>query len=126
MVPVYKNIRMVLLAAGLWCFTACSPELLTGKYTSKLHDEYLVLKENGRSRSYIKAMGVLRINTGKDRYLLSGDSIYFVYKKKGQLYAYPHYAVLDAAGRSFTLYDPAAIDDKKHFVVIESKISSHK
>jgi len=121
-VPVFKNTSIILLATGLLGFAACSPKLLTGMYTSKLHDEYLVLKENGRSRSYIKAMGVLRINTGRDRYLLSGDSVYFIYKKNGQLYAYPRYAVLDAARASFTLYDPSSINDRKHFAIIQKNM----
>lgn len=73
---------------------ACKAEtVLTGKYSSKLYDEYVELKDNGRFKKYQYWFGIKpRLDGGK--YLVSHDTVYLVYKRHKNIYARRDYFII--------------------------------
>lgn len=72
----------------------CKAEtVLSGKYSSKLYDEFVELKDNGRFKKYQYWFGIkLRLDRGK--YLVSHDTVYLVYKRHKTVYARRDYFII--------------------------------
>lgn len=83
---------------------ACKAEtVLTGIYRSKLYDEYVELKDNGRFKKYQDWFGIKpRLDGGK--YLVSHDTVYLVYKRRKTIYARRDYFIIRE--NTLTWYHP--------------------
>lgn len=88
MLPNSLSIKYIAIVTGLAVLlSACKAEtVLTGIYKSKLYDEYVELKGNGRFKKYQYWFGIKpRLDVGK--YLLAQDTVYLIYKRRETIYA---------------------------------------
>lgn len=99
---------------------ACKAEtVLTGKYSSKLYDEYVELKDNGRFKKYQDWFGIKpRLDGGK--YLVSGDTVYLVYKRRKITYARLDFFVID--GNSLNYYHLDSLKILKRYDIWLNKL----
>lgn len=81
-----------------------SEKVVTGKYVSKLYDQYFILKDNGKYREYMDFFG-LKINNQRGHYIISHDTVYLVYKHHRQWWAQRDYLILNEAGGLLTHYN---------------------
>lgn len=85
---------------------SCHPKILVAMDTHKLHDEYIMLYRNGKFKFKISPAGLVKLK-GKDkgRYLISGDTVFFVRGKPLQRSQAYGYGIIDTAQKIF-LYRP--------------------
>lgn len=81
----------------------------------KLHETYLLLRKNGHYSFKVLALGVFRLpDHERGRYILSGDSVYFISKTKRNVFVLQAYGLIDSASRTF-FYHPVDILEWKTF-----------
>jgi hypothetical protein len=82
--------------------SSCSKRVLEAMETHKLHDEYFILRKNGRYSIKMLMMGVIRMpDSERGRFLQSGDTIYFVKKLKNKTFESYGYGLIDTSTASF-------------------------
>ncbi len=99
---------------------ACKAKtVLTGKYSSKLYDEYVELKDNGRFKKYQYLFGIKpRLDGGK--YLVSHDTVYLVYKRHKNIYARRDYFII--GGGNLTWYHLDSPYVLKEYTIWKNKL----
>lgn len=100
---IYDTMRIIIFLAIMLLFaTSCSKTVLEAAEDHKLHEEYLLLRRNGHYSFKVLALGVFRLpDHERGRYILSGDSVYFVSKTKGNVFRLHAYGLIDSASRTF-------------------------
>lgn len=84
--------------------SSCSKRVLEAMEVHKLHDEYLILRRNGHYSFKILLLGVFRMpDYNRGRYLISGDTVYFVNKTKLNTFSMYGYGIIDRQFRFFFL-----------------------
>jgi hypothetical protein len=98
----------------------CKAEtVLSGKYSSKLYDEFVELKDNGRFKKYQYWLGIKpRLDGGK--YLVSHDTVYLVYKRHKTVYARRDYFII--GGGNLTWYHLDSPYLLKQYTIGENKL----
>lgn len=115
------SIKHLAIVTGLWVLlTACKAEkVLTGKYSSKLYDEYVELKDNGRFRKYQYWFGIKpRLDGGM--YLVSRDTVYLIYKHHKTLYARRDYFIIE--GNTLSYYHLDSTNLLKQYSIWKNKL----
>ncbi|MBN8673281.1 MAG: hypothetical protein J0L56_04045 [Chitinophagales bacterium] len=99
---------------------ACKAEtVLTGKYSSKLYDEYVELKDNGRFKKYQYWFGIKpRLDGGM--YLVSRDTVYLIYKRHKTLYARRDYFII--GGNALNYYHLDSANLLKQYSIWKNKL----
>lgn len=99
--------------------SSCSRRILEAKETHKLHDEYFILRKNGRYSLKMFMMGVLRMpDSERGRYLLSGDTVYFVRKTGRKTFETDGYGIIDSSSGTF-FYRPNEKEKERQFDISE-------
>ena len=83
--------------------------------THKMHDEYFILRKNGKYAHKVSVMGVINMpdnNTG--RYLLSNDTVYFVKKIRKKTFLNEGYGVIDRRNDIF-LFKPYDLEERREY-----------
>jgi hypothetical protein len=82
--------------------SSCSKRIMEAVQVQKFHDEYFILRKNGRYAHKTLIMGMLRMpDHSRGRYLISGDTVYFVNKKKHNTFLLDGYGIIDSSHRKF-------------------------
>lgn len=99
---------------------ACKAEtVLTGKYSSKLYDEYVDLKDNGRFKKYQYWFGIKpRLDGGK--YIVSQDTVYLIYKRHKTVYARRDYFII--GGSTLNYYHLDSTNLLKEYSILGNKM----
>lgn len=114
-----KQIKFLLLTLLCLPLMYCSKRILLAEEVHKLHDEYFILRKNGFYSCKISLMGMLRLpDTERGRYLLSGDSIYFVKKIRKNLFSYKGFALIDTLQKKLFLYPGDSIRAKEFTLLL--------
>jgi hypothetical protein len=96
-----RNCLIVLLLATI-ITSSCSKRIMEAVQVHKFHDEYFILRKNGRHAHKTLIMGMLRMpDYNRGRYLISGDTVYFVNKKKRNTFLFKGYGIIDSSDRKF-------------------------
>ena len=114
--------KYIAIATGLTILlSACKAEtVLTGIYRSKLYDEYVELKDNGRFKKYQDWFGIKpRLDGGN--YLVSHDTVYLVYKRRKTIYARRDYFIIRA--NTLTWYHLDSIKYLKQYDIWLNKLN---
>lgn len=100
----------------------CKAEtVLSGKYSSKLYDEFVELKDNGRFKKYQYWFGIKpRLDRGK--YLVSHDTVYLVYKRHKTVYARRDYFIIGGGYLNWYHLDSPYL--LKQYTIGENKLPS--
>ena len=84
-------------------YSSCSKRILEGMEAHKLHDTYFILRKNGHYSIKVLAIGVFRMpDSERGRYMLSGDTVYFVNKKAKAVYETTGYGIIDSIAGTFS------------------------
>lgn len=115
---IYNTMRTpVFLIAVLLFVASCSKTVLEAAEDHKLHETYLLLRKNGHYSFKVLALGVFRMpDHERGRYILSGDSVYFISKTKRNVFALHAYGLIDSTSRTF-FYRPVDSLDWKTFAI---------
>jgi hypothetical protein len=82
--------------------SSCSKRVLEAMETHKLHDEYFILRKNGRYSIKMLMMGVIRMpDSERGKYIQSGDTVYFVKKLNKKSFETYGYGLIDTNTASF-------------------------
>lgn len=113
------KIRTYLFSSSIFTlllFTAsCSKRILEAMETHKLHDEYFILRKNGHYSIKMLMMGVLRMpDSERGRYILSGDTVYFVKKTGRKMFETDGYGIIDSSLGTF-FYRPGEKGKERQF-----------
>jgi len=83
--------------------SSCSRRIMEAKQRQKLHDEYFILRTNGRYFSKMLMFGVFPMSeSNRGRYIRSNDTVYFVNKEKQNVYSTYGYGIIDSNAQTFT------------------------
>jgi hypothetical protein len=116
------SIKHITIVTGLWTLlTACKAEtVLSGKYSSKLYDEYVELKDNGHFKKYQYWFGIRpRLDGGK--YLVSRDTVYLIHKRHKTIYARRDFFLI--SGNSLKYYHLDSLEILKQYNIRLNKLN---
>lgn len=115
---IYNTMKTpVFLIAVLLFVASCSKTVLEAAEDHKLHEKYLLLRKNGYYSFKVLALGVFRMpDSERGRYILSGDSVYFVSKMKRDVFRLHAYGLIDSPSRTF-FYRPIDSLEWKTFAI---------
>jgi hypothetical protein len=115
---MHKKYFLLLMAFIVLLIASCSKRILEAKEVHKLHDEYFILRKNGRYSTKMLMMGTVRMpDSEHGRYILSGDTVYFINKLKGKkIFETYGYGIIDTNAQQFN-YMPNDSIKRRYFSI---------
>lgn len=119
-----KVIALIVLVSFTLFISSCSVKVMEATAGHKMHDEKLILFKNGWYTTKMMFMGVLKIPQELGgRYVMSGDTVYFINKIHRKTFETFAYGIIDTASRQF-YYRPPNEDNWETYGI--EKISIQK